>query len=87
MGDAADRPLEEPNRTCTAPASSTDSISSFGNPIARSSLPSPLKSAFISMALTSENKKVIDKNDNSVNEKIIPNILILSNVSLKNLYC
>jgi len=39
------------------------------------------------MALTSENKKVIDRNDNSVNEKIIPNILILSNVSLKNLYC
>ena len=87
MGDVADRPLEEPNRTCIAPASSTDTISSFGNPIARSSLPSPLKSAFTSMALTSENKKEIDNYDNTVNKKTLTKILVFSNLSLNDVCC
>ena len=63
MGDVAERSLEEPYKTCTAPPFFVDPISSLGTPIARSSLPSPLKSAFTSMALTSENKKEIDNYD------------------------
>jgi len=45
MGDVAERSLEEPYKTCTAPPFFVDPISSLGTPIARSSLPSPLKSA------------------------------------------
>ena len=44
IGDVADRPFEEPYKTCTAPASTIEPKSSPPIPIARSSLPSPLKS-------------------------------------------
>jgi len=87
MGDVADRPLEEPYRTCTAPASFIDPTSSVTIPIATSSLPSPLKSAFISMALTSENKKEIDNYDNTVNKKTLTKILVFSNLSLDDVCC
>jgi len=87
MGDVAERSLEEPYKTCTAPPFFVDPISSLGTPIARSSLPSPLKSAFTSMALTSENKKEIDNYDITVNKKTLTKILVFSNLSLDDVCC
>jgi len=87
MGDVAERSLEEPYKTCTAPQFFVDPISSLGTPIAKIIFTITVEICFTSMALTSENKKEIDNYDNTANKKTLTKILVFSNLSLNDVCC